>query len=99
MDFTSIIAIVVAIVAVYLFIKLIAKPIIKAVLGVIIFLALIYLLQHFGFDFNRILGPLSKYLDLNKPNTSFNWILGPINYYINKIISFFHFAWGNVPKK
>ena len=99
MDISSLIAIVIAIVAIYFFIKLIVSPIIKAVLGVIIFIAVIYLLQRFfGFNIDQILAPFGISFNLGNWGPGFNWILGPANYYIDQIQNFANFVWGNVIK-
>jgi hypothetical protein len=99
MDISSLIAIVIAIVAIYFFIKLIVSPIIKAVLGVIIFIAVIYLLQRFfGFNIDQILAPFGISFNLANWGPGFNWILGPANHYIDQIQNFANFVWGNVIK-
>lgn len=82
MDTNSIIAAVIGIVATYLFIKLIVSPLIKAILGVIIFVAVIYVLQHFfNIDFSTVLGPFGKYLNLTNWNIDFSGIIRQIENY------------------
>jgi hypothetical protein len=98
-DFTSLIIIVVAIVVAYFFIKFIVSPIIKIITGIIFFLILIYFLQKFGFNFNKILSPFGISLDLNNWIQNFYWVLNPINYLINQALLFFHFIWQNIPKQ
>ena len=99
MDVTSLIEIVVAIVIVYFLIKFIVSPIIKALVGVVAFLILIYLLQHYlGFDFGKILSPFGISFDTSRWDVNFGWLLNPLNYYINQAISLFNSAMQNVPK-
>jgi hypothetical protein len=80
MDLNSIIVIVIAIVVIYLFFKFIVSPVFKAIMSALTFLVLIYILHRFfNFDLNQVLGPLGKYIDLNKLDINFNWILEQIN--------------------
>ena len=98
MDTATIIAIIVLIILVYFFIKLILSPVIRALLGIVIFMILIYVLQRFGFDLDKILSPFGISLNINKWGLYFQWILGPINYFIDYIKNLFSNAFQNVPK-
>ncbi len=74
MDYSTIIAVVIAVAAIYLFIKMVVSPLFKALLGIVFFISVIYILQHFfNIDFSSLLSPLNKYFT--------NWgIFNPFNY-------------------
>jgi len=97
-DLTSLAVIAVIIVVIYFFVKLIVSPLVRVGLGIIIFIIALYLLQRFfGFDLNKVLGPLGISVP-NGWNIDLNTIFGPFNYYIEQIKSFASFLWQNVPK-
>ncbi len=89
MDITSILAIAVALAVVYFFIKLVVSPLFKAIIGVAVFLIIIYVLQrYFNFNFDSILGPFSKYLDIKNWDVNLNQIIFQIEIYIKRLLSF-----------
>lgn len=97
MTITSLILAVVVIVVIYFVIKILS-PIVRAVVSILVFLAIIYLLQYFfKFSFTNLLGPVDKYLHLDKWNLSLNGVIGFVNHYINQAISFFRNLLGNTP--
>ncbi len=88
MTTSSIILIIIAIVVIYLFIKFIVSPLVKIIFGIVIILAIIYILQNFlNIDLSQFLGPLSPYLDLNKLNSSINGIINLITPFINFFVN------------
>jgi hypothetical protein len=88
MDFTPIITIVISAVAIYFFIKLIVNPLIKVIGGIVIFLIIIYIMQHFfGLDLKTAFGPFGKYLDPAKWNINFNEITTQAAKYVKKLFS------------
>ena len=99
MDLTEIVTIIVVIAIVYFFVKFIVSPLLRFITGIILFIAIIYILQtFFKFDFSNILG---GWLDINKVKTNFpwlGWLIDSIGNYINQAVSFFNLLISNSPK-
>jgi len=90
MDVTQLVTVVVVIAVIYLFVKFIVSPLLRFISGIILFIAIIYILQtFFKFDFSNILG---GWLDINKIKTNLpwlGWLIDYIGFYINKAVLFF----------
>jgi hypothetical protein len=81
MDTASIISIIVAVIIIYLFTRFVLSPLIRFLFGVLVILILVYLLQRFGFNFNKILTPFGISLDVG-------WILNPLKVWGDQIVNF-----------
>ncbi len=89
MDFAWLITIIISAIVIYFFVKLIVSPLIKVVVGIVVFLIIIYVLQHFfNFDLTGAFGPFGKYLDIGNWGINFNVAINQIENYIEKIFSF-----------
>lgn len=98
-DITQILIIAVAIFIIYYFVKFIISPVLKAIAGIIFFLIIIYILQHFfNLDLSKTLGPLATYLDLGEWAGWIGQLFNLANQYIGQAINFFRMLLSNVPK-
>jgi len=99
MDTTQLITIVIIVAVVYLLIKFIVSPLLRLISGIILFIAVIYILQtFFKFDFSNILG---GWLDIKNIGTKLPWLGWFIDYigsWINQAILFFKLLLSNTPK-
>jgi len=95
MDINSLFILLAVLVAIWLFIKLVVSPLLKAVIGIVIFVAAIYVLQrYFNFNLDKVFRPFALYFNSSK----WGWLSSPIDYGIKWTESFLNPFWQNFTK-
>lgn len=85
MDFNVIIIAIVLIAAIFLVMKFVINPVLKLISGALILFVILYILKYyFQVNFNELLGPLGRYVDLEGFLSSINQAVRYISSYLEK---------------